>query len=165
MRKGLTFSNRPWSLARTRSATGTTLISVAFLFAAGIVSITPGLAQSADATSTGIPMCSNPDVTEVISTSQESYGPGIMVVINASIRNTSEQVCSVAVGPTSPSLTVTTQRAARCGTTASSTTNPARVPFPWSRNRLTLGPVTQRPSHGINDQDRHRLGSRRADIN
>jgi hypothetical protein len=110
MRKGLTFPNRPCSLARTRSATGTTFISVAILFAAGIVSLAPGLAQSANATSTGVPICSNPDVKEVVSTSQQSYGPGIMVVLNASIRNTSEEVCSVAVGPTSPSLTVTNSK-------------------------------------------------------
>ncbi len=110
MRKGHTFPNRPCSLARTRSATGRTLISVAFLIAAGIVSLAPGLAQIANATSTAVPLCSNPDVTEVVSTSQQSYGPGIMVVINALIRNTSEEVCSVAVGPTSPSITVTNSK-------------------------------------------------------
>jgi len=110
MRKVLTFPNRPCALARTRSATGKTLISVAFLFAAGIVSLAPGLAQSANATSTGVPLCSNSDVMEVVSTSQQSYGPGIMVVINASIRNTSKEACSAAVGPTSPSLTVTNSK-------------------------------------------------------
>jgi hypothetical protein len=78
-----------------------------FLWAAGIVSPAPGIAQSAFATGVGVPTCSTQDVREVVSTSQQSYGPGIMVVMISSIRNTSGKICSVAVGPTSPSLAVT----------------------------------------------------------
>jgi hypothetical protein len=107
MWKKLTSPKRPSSLTRTRGAGGVTLIAAIFLCAAGIVSPTPGIAQSAYGTGTGVPTCSTQDVREVVSTSQQSYGPGIMVVTISSIRNTSGKICSVAIGPTSPSLTVT----------------------------------------------------------
>ena len=110
MRKGLAFPNRPCSLAPTRVATRMTLIAVIFLCAAGIISPVPGTAQNANATSTRVPACSSADVREVVSTSQQSYGPGVMVVMKSSVRNTSSKTCIVAVGPTSPSLTVTNSK-------------------------------------------------------
>ena len=77
-RNGCALPNRPCSLARTRRAVGTALMATIFLSAAGIVSPVPGITLRANATSTGIPTCSAPDVREVVSTSQQSYGPGMM---------------------------------------------------------------------------------------
>jgi len=58
-------------------------------------------------------MCSVSDVRETISTSEPSYGPGSLVIMASSIRNASNSVCSIAVGPTSPSMTVTSSHGAQ----------------------------------------------------
>ncbi len=109
-RNGCALRNRPRSLARTRRAVGTTLMATIFLSVAGIVSPVPGIMLRANATNTGIPTCSASDVREVVSTSQQSFGPGMMVVMKSSVRNVSSKICSVAVGPTSPSFTVTSSK-------------------------------------------------------
>ncbi len=110
MRTGLAFPNRPRPLAPTRGATRTTLTAVVLLCAAVIISPMPGIAQNANATSMRVPTCSSADVNEVVSTSQESYGPGVAVVMELSLRNTSSRTCTFAMGPTSPSLTVTNSK-------------------------------------------------------
>ena len=110
MRKRLAFPNRPRSLMPTRGATRTTLIAVTFLCVANIVSLVPGIAESANATGTRVSTCSTADLREVVSTSQRSYGPGMIVVMKSSVRNTSRKTCIVAVGPTSPSFTVTNSK-------------------------------------------------------
>jgi hypothetical protein len=107
IRKRFVFENSPYSLARFCNTAGTTLVTVIFLCAAGIVVPVTGTMQSANASSTRIPSCSTADVREVISTSQQTYGPGVMVVMKSSVRNMSSRICNVAVGPTSPSITVT----------------------------------------------------------
>src|ERR1017187_6063231 len=107
IRKRLDFENSPYSLARFYNTAGTTLTTVIFLCAAGIVAPMQATAQNANASSTGIPSCSTPDGREEISTSPQSYGPGMMVVMMSSVRNMSSRICNVAVGPTSPSITVT----------------------------------------------------------
>lgn len=110
MRKGLALSNGPRTPVRTRGAIGATLLSLICLGAAGIVSLESGLVLSARATAAGIPRCSNLDVKEIVTTSQRNYGPGIMVVMTSSIHNMSSEFCSVAIGPTSPSLSVTNSK-------------------------------------------------------
>ena len=50
---------------------------------------------------------------QTISTSEPSYGPGSLVIMASSIRNASNSVCSIAVGPTSPSMTVTSSHGAQ----------------------------------------------------
>ena len=94
------------SLARTRRSVSTTLVVVIVLCAAGVVSPVPERTQLANAASSGLTPCSTSDLREVISTSQQSYGPGTLVVMTSSVRNVSNKICSVGVGPTSPSFTV-----------------------------------------------------------
>jgi len=110
LRTGLACPFRPRSLAPIRGASRKTLIAVILLCAAVITCPVPGIAQNANATSTGVSTCSPTDVSEAVSTSQQSYGPGVVVVMKSSVRNTSSKTCAVAVGPTSPSLTVTNSR-------------------------------------------------------
>jgi hypothetical protein len=77
---------------------------------AGIFLSARGVAESANAASKKVPNCSTSDVKERVSTSKRSYGPGIMVVMTSSVRNTSAKNCNVEIGPTSPSLTVTNSK-------------------------------------------------------
>lgn len=80
------------------------------LCAAGVLLPVGGPVLSAQATAAGIATCSNAQVRAVITTSQPSYGPGVMVVMRSSVRNVSNVSCSVATGPTSPSLSVTNSK-------------------------------------------------------
>ena len=107
IRKHLAFEDCRPMLARFCTTAGTALTTVIFLCAAGIVATVPVTPQIASASSIEIPACSTQGVKEMISTSLHSYGPGMMVVMKSSIRNTSSNICTVAVGPTSPSITVT----------------------------------------------------------
>lgn len=110
VRERLVFPSRPYSLVRSRGAVGTTLFAMIFLCAAGIISTVPGIEQSAHAISTGLPTCATPDLREVVSTSQQSYAPLMMVVMKSSVRNSSSEICGVGVGPSSPSLIVTNSK-------------------------------------------------------
>jgi hypothetical protein len=50
--------------------------------------------------------CRASSVRETLTTNAKSYAPGVSVVMRVSIRNVSSRSCSVAVGPTSPSMSI-----------------------------------------------------------
>jgi hypothetical protein len=94
-------------LVRTRHAVGTTFVAVVILCAADAVLPASVLATNANATSSGMNSCSTSVLREAVSTSQRIYGSSSLVVMTSSVRNVSRKSCSVGVGPTSPSFTVT----------------------------------------------------------
>ena len=106
IRKRLAFENRPHSLARFSRGAGATLAVVIFFCAVGLVAPVPGTALNANASSMGVPSCSTSELNEMTSTSLHSYGPRTMVVMRASIRNVSSTICIVAIGPSSPLISV-----------------------------------------------------------
>jgi hypothetical protein len=64
-------------------------------------------AQMAGAQENGrVAACRVSQVRESLSLSGESYAPGTSVTITVSIHNLSSKSCGVAVGPTSPSLSI-----------------------------------------------------------
>ncbi|MHB8380086.1 MAG: M15 family metallopeptidase domain-containing protein [Acidimicrobiales bacterium] len=112
IRKGVSFDDSSRSRSRLRFGVGRTLIAVTFLCVAATVAPMPKLAQHADAATTAVTPCSTPDVRVLISTSRQSYERGARVVVTSSIRNISDKYCTVAVGPTSPSIIVTNVKGA-----------------------------------------------------
>src|SRR5665213_856984 len=107
IRKRLAFENGPHSPPRFSRRAGATLVAVIFLCAAGLVAPVPGTTPNANASSMGIPSCSTSELNEMTSTSLHSYGPRVMVVMRLSIRNMSSTTCNVAIGPSSPLISVT----------------------------------------------------------
>ncbi len=92
---------------RTRNGVCRTLACTVIVLVAGVILSAQGVAESANAASKRVPNCSTSEVKERVSTSKQSYGPGSSVVMTSSVRNASSETCNVAVGPTSPSLTIT----------------------------------------------------------
>ena len=67
-------------------------------------------ATSASGSTKSAVMCPAKSLSESITLSQKSYRPSVSVTMTASIRTTSKSACDVTVGPTSPSLTLTSWR-------------------------------------------------------
>ena len=96
-------------IAKSRTVTryrGIALVLAIVLCGAGFVAPTAGTMFSTSAGAAGLPRCVNSEVKEAYTTNRPSYGPGVKVVMRASIRNLSTVLCSVEIGPTSPSLVV-----------------------------------------------------------
>lgn len=110
IRNRLDLENSHYSRALFRNTVGTALASVILICAAGIIAPLLGTVQHANASGTAVPSCPTPDVREVISTSLHRYGPGMMVVMKTSVQDVSSRICNVAVGPTSPTITVTNSK-------------------------------------------------------
>jgi hypothetical protein len=53
-----------------------------------------------------IAACRSTQIKETLSTSARTYSAGKTVIVRLSIRNTSSHSCTIAVGPTSPSLAI-----------------------------------------------------------
>lgn len=88
---------------------GVVVIAIVLMFACGALSVAayasgdtvPHLTAKASSAP-----CTSLTISESATTNEKSYGPRSVVTMTASIHNTSTQTCSVAVGPTSPSLIV-----------------------------------------------------------
>jgi len=110
LRMGGTLANLRESLARTRHALVAAFIAALVLCAANVVLPVLGRTPKANAASSGLPRCSTSVLREALSTSQRSYGTGTLVLMTSSVRNVSNKNCSVGVGPTSPSFTITNSK-------------------------------------------------------
>ena len=91
---------------------------------------------SAQGSGPSVPFASAPSsscrasaVRETTSTNQPSYGPGTIVKMTASIRNTSDRACRVIVGGTSPSFSVTNSSGAKVWGTCNADVPPEACPL------------------------------------
>jgi hypothetical protein len=94
-----------------RPSTSSLALGIAILV--GVAStLVPSLVlnSSAGASKAGTPECSPASLTEKVSTGRPSYGPAAKVSFIASIRNKSKAACSVAIGPTSPTISLTSSK-------------------------------------------------------
>jgi hypothetical protein len=77
---------------------------------ASVLALTFALLPLAASTSaqaaTSVASCRTSQVRESLTTNAKSYAPGVSIVMRVSIRNVSSRSCSVAVGPTSPSMAI-----------------------------------------------------------
>jgi hypothetical protein len=73
--------------------------------------------------------CRPSAIRETASTNQRSYGPGTIVKMTASIRNTSHRACRVIVGGTSPSFSVTNSSGAKVWGTCNADVPPETCPL------------------------------------
>src|SRR5665213_917625 len=110
LRKGGASAKRRELVARSRHVVGATFIAALVLCAANVALPVLGRTPNANASGSGLPTCSTSVLREAVSTSQRSYGPGTLVVMTSSVRNVSDKNCSVGVGPTSPSFTITNSK-------------------------------------------------------
>lgn len=99
--------NRSRSSARAVGAAGIALVLGALVGTMGVAAPASGGERGANAKNAPALLCAPLAVKEAASTSRQSYGPGSIVKMAGSIRNKSTSACSVLVGPTSPSFTVT----------------------------------------------------------
>jgi hypothetical protein len=109
---------RPWSSRRgSRLLVGSHGAGAVALFVVALAG-TSGIAASASgesvahATSVNPAPCSPSILRETTTVNRTSYPPGTVVRMTISIRNASTAACSVGVGPTSPSFSVTNSRGA-----------------------------------------------------
>ncbi len=86
------------------------IVLVALVGTNGVAAPASGTGRGAAVGYSSAPMCASSAVREVASTNRKSYGPGSIVKMTSSIRNKSKTTCSVLVGPTSPSFSVTNSR-------------------------------------------------------
>src|ERR1039458_5824919 len=91
---------------------------------------------SAQGSGPSVPFASAPSsscrpsaIRETASTNQPSYGPGTIVKMTASIRNTSDRACRVIVGGTSPSFSVTNSSGAKVWGTCNADVPPEACPL------------------------------------
>ncbi len=104
-------SHRPVSCRRGLGTFGIALVlsAVAVAVAAGVDASASTIERGA-AASGSAPLCSSLAARELISTDRTNYGPGAVVRMTSSIRNTAQTVCALWLGPTSPSFTVGNSR-------------------------------------------------------
>ena len=91
-------------------AVGVVAVSIVLTMSSSVIGIAAGATGGAVphlGTRVSAAPCTSQTVRETTSTNENSYGPGAVVTMISSLDNTSAQACTVAVGPTSPSLTVT----------------------------------------------------------
>src|ERR1017187_7976836 len=111
-------NRRETQIQRRASSRGlrVTVVVLSFVLLDGLMSS----AASAQGSGPSVPFASAPSsscrasaVRETASTNQPSYGPGTVVKMTASIRNTSHRACRVIIGGTSPSFSVTNSSGAK----------------------------------------------------
>jgi hypothetical protein len=87
---------------RKKLCRGAAALSVLATILGSLALLSPAPSQAA----TAVASCRTSQVRETLTTNARSYLPGASVVMRVSIRNVSSHSCSVAVGPTSPSMSV-----------------------------------------------------------
>lgn len=98
------------AMSRTRSATVVAVVAV-WVLLAGTAFV--GVASAAGSVGGVMTPCSAASLQVSASTNLQTYGPGTNVVMVMSARNTSTSACSLTIGPTSPSLTITNSSGAQ----------------------------------------------------
>ena len=105
---------KQWISPRRRrlAFTGNRSTAAQLFVALAVVGASGALGDATSGASTGArtaqaPACTSTAVTPRVSTNQWSYAPGAVVSMKLFIRNTSDRSCTLAVGPSTPSFTIT----------------------------------------------------------
>ncbi len=103
---------------RRRSRAGRWALVVVTASTVGLVASPSWASSRVEAHVVNAP-CSLTQIKLIVSTDQPQYGPGAIVKMTASMRNTSPRSCTIAMGPSSPTFTVLNSHGvvvwSRCG--------------------------------------------------